>query len=90
MPEVPQKPGGVRDTVLREAGELGVDEHNFVKEALKWQYNWIGLAGAAAFALVSGSGLPLRTSKAVLTRLAIVRAPGALIVPERTSPSPVA
>jgi hypothetical protein len=26
---------------------------------LKWQYNWIGLAGAAAFAVVSGTGLPL-------------------------------
>ena len=35
------------------------DSTNFVKEALKWQYNWIGLAGAAAFALVSGSGFPL-------------------------------
>ncbi len=32
---------------------------NFVKAALGWQYNWIALAGAAAFALVSGSGLPL-------------------------------
>ncbi|MGH9720644.1 MAG: hypothetical protein ACRD8O_10555 [Bryobacteraceae bacterium] len=37
--------------------ELG--EINYVKEALKWQYNWIGLAGAAAFALVSGTGLPI-------------------------------
>ncbi|MEK7406011.1 MAG: hypothetical protein AAB225_12965 [Acidobacteriota bacterium] len=32
---------------------------SYVKEAFKWQYNWIGLAGAAAFALVAGSGLPL-------------------------------
>lgn len=31
----------------------------YVKAALKWQYNWIGLAGAAAFALLSGTGLPL-------------------------------
>ncbi|HYP06873.1 MAG TPA: hypothetical protein VER03_11640 [Bryobacteraceae bacterium] len=37
----------------------GGSEPDFVKAALKWQYNWIGLAGAAAFALVSGSGLPL-------------------------------
>lgn len=31
----------------------------YVKEALKWQYNLIGIAGAAAFAAISGSGLPL-------------------------------
>ncbi len=37
----------------------GFDGINYVKEALKWQYNWIGLAGAAAFAVLSGSGLPL-------------------------------
>src|SRR5919204_5175861 len=57
------KPGksfsGVRGAVVRQAEELGLDNINFVKEALKWQYNWIGLAGAAAFALVSGTGLPL-------------------------------
>jgi hypothetical protein len=35
------------------------DGVSYVKEALKWQYNWIGLAGAAAFALISGTGLPL-------------------------------
>jgi myosin heavy subunit len=32
---------------------------NYVKEAAKWQYNAIAMAGAAAFALVSGSALPL-------------------------------
>src|SRR5689334_18739503 len=53
------KPGGLRGAVVREAEDLGVGNVNFVKEALKWQYNWIGLAGAAAFALVSGTGLPL-------------------------------
>lgn len=37
----------------------GPESLNFVKEALKWQYNWIGLAGAVGFALVSGAGLPL-------------------------------
>src|SRR6266536_459770 len=50
---------GVRGSLMREAQELGVDNTNFVKEALKWQYNWIGLAGAAAFALISASGFPL-------------------------------
>jgi len=32
---------------------------NYVKAAFHWQYNWISLAGAAGFALISGSGLPL-------------------------------
>jgi len=32
---------------------------NFIAEALKWQYNLIGLGGAAAFAVASGSELPL-------------------------------
>lgn len=32
---------------------------NYIKEAAKVQYNWIALAGAAGFALVSGSALPL-------------------------------
>src|SRR5215470_1308807 len=58
--EKPRKPvSGLRGAAVREAEDFGVDNTNFVKEALKWQYNWIGLAGAAAFALVSGTGLPL-------------------------------
>jgi hypothetical protein len=57
MPD--EKSPGVRGSLLKEAQDLGVDNANFVKEALKWQYNWIGLAGAAAFALVSGTGFPL-------------------------------
>src|SRR5438309_8702756 len=55
--EQPRK--GLSGAILSKAGDLGVDETNFVKEALKWQYNWIGIAGAAAFAIVSGTGLPL-------------------------------
>jgi hypothetical protein len=43
----------------RDDVEIGGEPVNYVKEALKWQYNWIGLAGAAAFAVVSGSGLPI-------------------------------
>ncbi len=38
----------------REQGEV-----SYVKAALKWQYNWIAMAGAAGFAVVSGSALPL-------------------------------
>jgi len=34
-------------------------EPNYVKAAFHWQYNWIAMAGAAGFALVSGSALPL-------------------------------
>jgi hypothetical protein len=49
----------LRSAVERGAEEFGLDQVNFVKEALKWQYNWIGLAGAALFALVSGTGMPL-------------------------------
>ena len=67
MPDDASSPSGapakfsstVRGAVQRGAEELGFDQTNFIKEALKWQYNWIGLAGAAAFALVSGTGLPL-------------------------------
>jgi hypothetical protein len=57
MPD--EKTPGLRGSLMKEAHDLGVDNTNFVKEALKWQYNWIGLAGAAAFALVSGTGFPL-------------------------------
>ena len=35
------------------------EQINFVTEAVKWQYNLIALGGAAAFAFVSGSELPL-------------------------------
>jgi hypothetical protein len=35
------------------------EEINFVKEAFNLQYNWIALAGAGAFALISGSFLPI-------------------------------
>jgi hypothetical protein len=48
--------GGV---VERGVEELGLEQTDFVKAALKWQYNWIGLAGAALFALLSGTGMPL-------------------------------
>jgi hypothetical protein len=32
---------------------------SYVKAAFRWQYNWITLAGAAGFAVISGSGLPV-------------------------------
>lgn len=60
VPRGPDKSGSSwRGMAQRGAEDLGLDKINFVKEAFHWQYNWIGLAGAVAFALVSGSGLPL-------------------------------
>ncbi len=50
---------GVKGVINRKLDEAGLSQQDYVKAALKWQYNWIGLAGAAAFALVSGTGLPL-------------------------------
>jgi hypothetical protein len=41
------------------AGDKDDGSINYVKAAFHWQYNWITLAGAAGFALVSASGLPL-------------------------------
>jgi hypothetical protein len=37
----------------------GQQEPNYLKEAFKIQYNWIALAGMGAFAIVTGSALPL-------------------------------
>lgn len=50
---------GFKDSIDRKLDEFGLTQTDYVKAALNWQYNWIGLAGAAAFALVAGSGLPL-------------------------------
>ena len=49
----------LNDSAKPKLDEAGLSQHDYVRAALKWQYNWIGLAGAAAFAIVSGSGLPL-------------------------------
>ena len=35
------------------------DNTNYVKAAFHWQYNWITLAGAGVFALLSGTALPI-------------------------------
>ena len=57
QPPAPEKPEGI----------------NFVKEAFNLQYNWIALAGAGAFALISGSLLPLILAGGVeLMYLAVV------------------
>jgi hypothetical protein len=49
----------LKGIVANKLDEAGLSQQDYVKAALKWQYNWIGLAGAAAFALVSGTGLPI-------------------------------
>lgn len=41
------------------AGDSDQGDISYVKEALKWQYNVIAMAGAAAFAVISGNPLPL-------------------------------
>jgi hypothetical protein len=49
------------------------EEISFVKEAFNFQYNWIALAGAALFAIVSGSLLPVILAAGVeMMYLAIV------------------
>jgi hypothetical protein len=49
------------------------EDINFVKEAFNLQYNWIALAGASAFALISGSFLPIMLAAGVeLMYLAVV------------------
>ena len=60
MPD--DKPGfgsELKGAIERKLDDAGLAQSDYVRAALKWQYNWIGLAGAAAFALVSGTGLPL-------------------------------
>jgi hypothetical protein len=49
----------VKGVINRKLDEAGLSQHDYVRAALKWQYNWIGLAGAAVFAVISGTGLPL-------------------------------
>src|SRR3974377_741476 len=50
-----------------------VDPTNYVKAAFHWQYNWISLAGAAVFAFVSGTALPILLAAGLeLMYLAIV------------------
>ncbi|MGH9577620.1 MAG: hypothetical protein ACRD3R_09290, partial [Terriglobales bacterium] len=51
MPDVPERAG--------ELDQLKDSATSYIKEAFAWQYNWISLLGLGAFALVSGSGLPL-------------------------------
>ncbi len=48
--------GGPQD---QQSPQPSVDPTNYVKAAFHWQYNWISLVGAAVFAIVSGTALPI-------------------------------
>jgi len=48
-----------KSQIIRKHDEIETGNANYLKEAFKWQYNVIGLAGAAAFALISGTALPI-------------------------------
>ena len=53
--------------------EIETGSADYLKEAFKWQYNVIGLAGAAAFALISGTALPILLAAGVeMMYLAVV------------------
>ena len=57
-----EKPGfgaELKGVLNKELDEAGLSQGDYIKAALKWQYNWIGLTGAALFAIVSGTGLPI-------------------------------
>ncbi len=43
----------------RVRGDREYDSATYIRAALKWQYNWIWLAGLLLFAIVSGTALPL-------------------------------
>jgi hypothetical protein len=59
---MPDNPGFGQDfNAVRGPADQGGDlaESDYVAAAFKWQYNWIALGGAACFALVAGTALPL-------------------------------
>jgi hypothetical protein len=62
-----------KSRIVNKVDEVETGNVNYLKEAFKWQYNVIGLAGAAAFALISGTALPIILAAGVeLMYLAVV------------------
>jgi hypothetical protein len=62
-----------KSQIVNKHNEIETGSANYLKEAFKWQYNVIGLAGAAAFALVSGTALPILLAAGVeMMYLAVV------------------
>ena len=59
--------------IVQKVDEIETGSSNYLKEAFQWQYNVIGIAGAAAFALISGTALPIILAAGVeLMYLAVV------------------
>ena len=59
--------------IVQRVDEIETGSSNYLKEAFQWQYNVIGIAGAAAFALISGTALPIILAAGVeLMYLAVV------------------
>ena len=59
--------------IVQQVDEIETGSSNYLKEAFQWQYNVIGIAGAAAFALISGTALPIILAAGVeLMYLAVV------------------
>lgn len=48
-----------KSKITQQVDEIESGNASLVKEAFQWQYNVIGLAGAAGLALVSGTALPI-------------------------------
>ena len=48
-----------KSRIVNKVDEVESGSTNYLKEAFKWQYNVIGMAGVAAFALISGTALPI-------------------------------
>jgi hypothetical protein len=62
-----------KSQVVNKVDQIETGSTDYLKEAFKWQYNVIGLAGAAAFALVSGTALPILLAAGVeMMYLAVV------------------
>ena len=59
--------------IVQKVDEIETGSSNYLKEAFQWQYNVIGIVGAAALALISGTALPIILAAGVeLMYLAVV------------------
>ena len=62
-----------KSQISSKVDEIETGNVNYLKEAFKWQYNIIGLAGAVGFAIVSGTALPILLAAGVeLMYMAVV------------------
>jgi hypothetical protein len=67
-----------KSRIVNKVNDVDSGNVDYLKEAFKWQYNVIGLAGAAAFAVVSGTALPILLAAGLeLMYLAVVPQSGA-------------